>query len=243
MLRTIAERISRGVTLKRKLPEEFGGLTLYVTPDSSLKYWQRDIGKVDPWLLGMAKELARPGSVVWDIGANVGLFAFACAGLGSSVLAVEPDEKLSALLRQSAVINHLPVVVHSVAVSDRAGTAAFHVAARGRASNHLGAAVSSQTGGTRETRTVETATLDSLLDSHPAPDVLKIDVEGAEAEVLRGASKVLALRPRILIEVAESRADEVTRILRAYRYELFDAGTHEPVGRAVWNTLALPGRS
>jgi FkbM family methyltransferase len=238
MFRRSLELLSRHVTLTRRLPSEFGGLTIYVTPDASLKYWKRDLSKVDAWLLQMAREHVKQDTVVWDIGANVGLFTFACAGLGASVLAVEPDEQLSNLLLQSAQANHSLVAVRSVAVSGHAGTEPFHIAKRGRATNHLGATVSTQTGGTRETRTVETVTLDSLLDSYPAPDVLKIDVEGAEAEALKGAPRVLANHPRILIEVADCNSSEVTRILKEHSYKLFNAETHEPINRAVWNTLA-----
>ena len=78
--------------MQRRLPKVFGGAPILVSPDSALAFWKRDLGSVDPYLLSMARELVRPGMVVWDIGANVGLFAFAAAALGApQVLAVEPD--------------------------------------------------------------------------------------------------------------------------------------------------------
>src|SRR6266850_1933144 len=91
-LRRLAERLSRGVVLRRHLPSDFQRLPLYVTPEAGLRHWA-DLSSVDRHLLRMVRELVRPG-VVWDVGANVGLFAFsaaAIAGPSGLVLAIEPD--------------------------------------------------------------------------------------------------------------------------------------------------------
>ena len=152
--RKIAELASRGVVLKRKLPSQFGGAPLFVSPDSGLKYYRRDLRKVDPFLLTMAAELVRPGNVVWDIGANVGLFSFAAAGLAGSsgyVASVEPDGWLVSLLRRSASLNHpsrARVVVVPAAVSDSMGMAELHVASRARSANFIGGTERSEAGGT-----------------------------------------------------------------------------------------------
>jgi hypothetical protein len=101
MLRRVAEILSRGVVLKRRLPTQFGSGPLFVSPDSGLKYYRLDLKTADPTLFRMAAELVRPGDIVWDIGANVGLFTFAAAGLASPrghVIAVEPDTWLVSLL-------------------------------------------------------------------------------------------------------------------------------------------------
>src|SRR5262249_40377818 len=94
-LKTIAERLSRGVELKRRLPIDFGGNTIYVSPHiGGLRYWRHDLRKIDPRLLEAIRRLVKPGAVVWDIGANLGLFAFAAAALAGPkgyVLAVEAD--------------------------------------------------------------------------------------------------------------------------------------------------------
>ena len=73
-LRLLAERVSRGVVLKRRLPPEFGGARLYVTPEARLNLWRHDLRKCDPALLELAREVIKPKDVIWDIGANVGLF-------------------------------------------------------------------------------------------------------------------------------------------------------------------------
>src|SRR5206468_12642166 len=118
------ERLSRYVTLTRKLPPECGGATLFVTPDASLRLWRQDLGKADPLLLQIAREIIPTGSVTWDVGANVGLFSFtasALAGRSGHVLAIEPDPLLTRLLQKSASClnsSFAPVTVLELALSD-----------------------------------------------------------------------------------------------------------------------------
>lgn len=252
MLRNLAERWSRGRIVRRRLPAEHGGHALFVSPDAALRLWRRDLGAMDPLLLRLAAELTRPGDTVWDIGANVGLFAFAAAfaaGRAGRVVAVEADDWLAALVRRSAASAgsaYAPVDVLAAAVADRAGVLDLHIASRGRAGNHLGlVAGSTQTGGSREARKVPAVTLDGLLDAFPPPRVLKIDVEGAEALCLRGAGRLLAeVRPVLLCEVAEENAAEVGARLRDHRYALHDAaappGSRPFLQAPVWSTLAVP---
>jgi FkbM family methyltransferase len=198
----------------------------------------------------MASELVRQGNVVWDIGSNVGLFAFAAAGLAGPsgrVVAVEPDDWLVGLLRRTAALsppNRAPVTVLPAAVSDSQGLAQLHIAARGRSANYLENSGSSQAGGFRARSTVLTVTLDWLLQHLPAPDVLKIDVEGMEYRVLRGAEKLLSeVRPRVWCEVSHKNVEEVTHLLQAANYDLYDASAAfsagQPVSKAVWDTLAI----
>ena len=250
-LRRLAERASRHVVLRRRLPAEAGGAVVYVTPDSALRLWSRRLASADPRLVEAAIQLVRPGHVVWDVGANVGLFAFAAAGLAGRegrVLAIEPDGVLAGLLRRSAralAPGHARVEVLPVAASDRSGAAVLCVAARGRSSNHLKGAGLSQTGGVREEEWVGTVMLDALLERFSPPHVLKIDVEGHETAVLAGARALLDLhRPTVLCEVDVQHAEEVTAALRRHRYVLFDADsklTPRPqIATACWNTLALP---
>ena len=252
VLRSLLERLSRGVVLKRRLPAEFGGLALFVSPDASLKYWKRDIRKTDSALLDAAKSLVGPGDVVWDVGANVGLFSFASAGLAGKsgqVLAIEPDPWLADLLRRSVDLNRnsgCSVDVLSAAAGGQMGVAVLNIARRGRATNFIaGHEPSTQAGGVRSVVKVVSITLDWLFDHWAAPSVVKIDVEGAEASVLQGATRLLRdIRPRIMCEVSDANREEATAILRGAGYTLHDAGA--PAGaspqlsQCAWNTIALP---
>lgn len=207
--------------------------------------------KVSPELLKMADEILAPGDIVWDVGANVGLFTFAAAarvGPMGNVYAIEPDTCLVDLLRRSAKLEsgkRAPVNVVPVAISDAVGTVRFHIANRARAANYLESCGSTQTGGVRETQWIITVTLDWMLEQFPAPTVLKIDVEGAEDQVLRGASKLLStFRPRIICEVSRKNAKEVSTILHSFDYTLFDGcadrSKRQPLENAVWDTVAYP---
>jgi hypothetical protein len=81
-----------------------------------------------------------------------------------------------------------------------------------------------------------------LLERYPAPDVVKIDVEGAEAQVLEGGRSLLEeVRPVVLCEVSRD-SGSVTRLLQAAGYRLFDgeSGRRQCLKRAAYLTLALP---
>src|SRR5687767_87149 len=167
MLRTLAERVSRGVVFRRRLPKRFRRLPIFVTPDAGLRFWRRNLDVADSQLFDWASEFVHAGDVVWDIGANVGLFSFASAvraGSSGRVYAVEPDLWLATLLRRSASLtdySRAPVEILPVAISDKIGLARFRIAARGRCANSLeDAGGSSQAGGVRETGWVATVTLD-----------------------------------------------------------------------------------
>lgn len=251
MLRTLAERASRGIVLRRRLPERFGGLPIFVTPDAGLRFWRPGLSGADPQLFDWATEFVNRGDVVWDVGANVGLFSFAAAaraGSTGSVYAVEADLWLAGLLRRSASLpgsGRAPVEVLPLAISDRIGLSRFQIAARGRCTNFLEeAGGNAHAGGTRETGWVPTFTLDWLADRLPPPKVVKIDVEGAEYLALKGAERLLSeIRPLVICEVGVEKA-RVRDLLTHHRYEIFNAGVpgprREPVRELPFNVLARP---
>ena len=236
MIRALAHRFSRGVVLKRHLPREFGHAPIFVSPEAALTFWKPNLGRADPYLLSMVRELVRAGMEVWDIGANVGLFSFAAAALGARVLSVEADIWLAALLQRSVRLNRLPVTVLHVAISEATGFAPLYLSDNGRASNSLSGQGTSQT--------VATATLDSLLGHFPTPQLVKMDVEGTEYVALRGAAELLRRRPTILCEVTQHH-DAVGTLLRDAGYTLYgalsQAKDRQPLlKRPSIETLAIP---
>jgi FkbM family methyltransferase len=251
MLRLLLERLVREKHLKRRLPLRFGRTPLYVSPDAQLKFLKPGDGAFDSELLSIISEHIREDSVVWDIGANVGVSSFAAASTAKkgTVLAVEADIWLAQLIMKSLRLKEnqaLNIRVLPCAVSDRNGVASFLIASRGRASNALETTgTRSQSGGIREKTTVPTLTLDTLLEFFDSPSFVKIDIEGAEAMALRGAGRLLSeVRPIIYIEVGAEANEAVTSILCKAGYVLFDGSVptkeQAPIDCCAYNTLAMP---
>jgi FkbM family methyltransferase len=251
-MRALLERLSRNVVLKRRLPPRNGGRPLYVSPGASLRFWRPGLERADPLLLEVARRFVRGGAMVWDVGANVGLFSIASAvqaGAGGGVLAVEADPWLADLILRSARLAEnadLRLEVLQAAVGVEVGRTRFTLARRGRAASHLSVvAGSTQAGGAAAELVVPAVTLDALLDGRRPPDFVKIDVEGAELLVLEGATRLLAeVRPAIYCEVSAQCAAGVTSVLLGNGFRLYDVerdpALAHPLPRAVWNTLALP---
>jgi FkbM family methyltransferase len=251
MLRTVAERLSRGRSFRYRLPRIYGGCRFYLTPEAGLRYWIPSRGiKGDENLLKNAAETVKPGSVVWDVGANMGLFAFAAAGLagaGGRVYAFEPDAVMARLLRASARLNPqaAPVEVIPCAIAQDVALAHFQIAQRSRTSNALEGFQLSESGGVREVETVLTVSLDWLAERLPPPDVLKIDVEGAELAVFHGALNLLRKkRPILVYELTRRNWEEESSMLRGLGYVLYDSdlppAERRPLTEATFNILAIP---
>ena len=189
--------------------------------------------------------------MIWDIGANIGLFALAAAvrsGERGKVIAFEPDVWLVQLLRRTSAAQpakNAPITVVPVAVASEVSLRGFSIAARSRACNTLVEYGNSQMGGVEQQQVVASFNLDWLLTRLPIPDVIKIDVEGAELEVLRNQSRMLnQVRPVIICEVGSQSSDEITRLLTCASYHLFDGRKSledlQIVDHATWSTIAIP---
>ncbi len=141
----------------------------------------------------MRKQL-RPGSVLFDVGAAVGYYtvlASPLVGREGRVVSFEPDVRNAAYLRKHIAINRLTnVEVHQTAIGDRSGQAHF-ACGTGTGTGHLadsGAA------------TVSICKLDDIVRRTRMPTHIKIDVEGAELQVLEGARNILtSARPTLFL--------------------------------------------
>lgn len=253
LARRCAEVLLGPIVLRRRMPASAGRAWLVVSARvGGLKYLLKPSERWDPELVRIARLLVGAGDVVWDVGANVGLFSKAAslrAGETGRIFAFEADADAAALLARTARLaspQHASMTVVPLAVGVTSGLVRFAIARRARAANAIAGYGSTQTGGTLRTRQVPCATLDALLGSFPVPDVVKIDVEGAELDVLRGASRMLArARPAIYCEVCHATRDAVSRLLHAHSYRMwngsdFDGARGAGIALAAANTVAIP---
>ena len=225
VMRSILERISRNRHILRTLPS---GMQVYISPDSQLKYLKSNF---DLDLIQVASNHVESRSNVWDVGANCGVFGLSVPDAKELVF-IEADPFLAHLLQMSCSINDLPMKVVPAAISDRNGLADFCIAKRGRASNFLAEFKGrQQAGGERGRIVIPTLTLDEMLNHFDPPNFVKIDVEGAEAAVLRGAPRLLTeFQPRLYIEVGTEAQKECRSILEGVGYTMS--------GEANW--IAVP---
>ena len=159
-------------------------------------------------------DLLRPGDVFLDVGANVGFFSLLAAravGPAGQVYAVEPVPANAEQIRRGARRNRLAVDVLELALTDRTGTTTLVLAMHPGGAAVASAAAPPDPTGTIE---VETDTVDRLVSSGRirVPSVVKVDVEGAESEVLAGMTATLAThRPAVICEIDGADPGELDR--------------------------------
>lgn len=141
-----------------------------------VRCWRQLVADLDPTL-------------VLDVGANYGEVAFSCSSYGDAdVHLFEPNPRVAACVERSLAENKLDWHLHQVAVGREQGTAFLTLDERG---SGLGF-VSKEPQGERDTFQTRVTTLDAALASRTADRLLmKVDVEGAEMEVLLGASQLM----------------------------------------------------
>lgn len=149
------------------------------------------LGTYERHMQHLFRERIRPGAIVFDVGANAGFFtllASKLAGASGRVYAFEPLPRNLYYLERHVRLNDLAnVTVEALAVAATSGEAHFRTAA------HASMGGLAEGGNLR----VVTASLDDLIasDRIPRPDFIKMDIEGAEGDALRGAADLLGSGP------------------------------------------------
>jgi len=183
------------------LTQTIHGLKYFIDPQDLIiapqmvvyRQWEADISQ-------LFRSLCRPESVVVDIGANFGYFSILAANLigtggGGQVIAFEPNPGLCELLRRNREINWsiAPVTLHEIALGEAEDELILHVPKAHGANGSLSAPIGVECAQIP----VTVRPLDTVLPHDLAVDIMKIDVEGHEATVLRGARAVIARSPNL----------------------------------------------
>jgi FkbM family methyltransferase len=190
----------------------------------------------EPWTVRWIEHYLQPGEVLYDIGANVGAYTLLAAVMvpGARVVSFEPGSANFAALCANVELN---------AVADRVTTIPIalgdhpHPARLGHNPDVPGDAprLVGGGGGGGDATTVLVDRLDDIVERFglPSPRHLKLDVEGAELEVLAGGGRILAsgsLRS-VMVELHGGRGGEVADRLRAHGFDLVEetSGGDRPV--------------
>src|ERR1700728_2150754 len=193
-------------------------------PDEALQ-WR---GEHETEVQSVIRAVLRPAAVVYDVGSHAGSFALGMArlvGESGRVVAFDADPDHAATLQESIVRNHLEARLQVVHTAVWSYTARHGIPFRrgGRRRSQGGVEVNGQhpVVGTGEVINVPAVTLDAFIAAGgPAPELVKIDVEGCEYEVLCGGSTLFTKqRPLVIVEVHHQRAaDQIDAWVGKNRY-------------------------
>lgn len=143
-------------------------------------------GTYEPEQTQLFRDRIAAGAIVFDVGAHVGYYTVlsaVLAGPNGRVFAFEPNPVNHGFLQRHVALNRLHnVTIENAAVSDRNGTAAFAFGT-GSGTGHLDA------DGALSVRTLRLD--DFVREKDVRPGFIKIDVEGAELDVLHGAAETI----------------------------------------------------
>lgn len=194
LLNTGGEKIYHGVD----------GTKLKLPPQDAYKLGFFFLGEINPLETSLIKKLLNPGDVFIDIGAYIDgwytIIASKEVGKNGHVYSIEPMHHR--LLEDNVKLNKLNnVTISKVAISDKNGVAAFYD--HNEASSLINFPVKPL-----HTTKVKTMALDSYVSKYKIKriDLIKIDVEGAEMKVFKGATKTLKSKnaPKLLVEAGDA---------------------------------------
>lgn len=184
-------------------------------------------------------DMLEPGMTFFDLGANVGLFSIPAAKKvgGGLVYAFEPCSWTYELLRKNVSLNSIENVrTYRLALGDYTGEAVMHLYNRGRDGHNTIGKPINMIDKVIGQETVAVMTLDDFIESNGISriDVMKVDIEGCELLMFRGAQELLAREdaPAILYEgyswntmMFNYQPVEIMRLLEDCGYELFILNT------------------
>jgi len=180
------------------------------------------------------RKLIKPGDCVFDVGANFGWYTILFSlliGTKGSVHSFEPVPSTFEELKRNVILNSCDnVVLNNSAISNIEGSGKIYLDST---KYNMGACMGASLKNTSENDCVSFTCMIQTLDSYAKQNVkkinlIKIDVEGSELLLLKGATSVLKQKPILMMEIADSltrkfnySTNELLAILAEYEYQFF----------------------
>jgi FkbM family methyltransferase len=224
------------------LRTEWGGKLIVDTTDLLMSPWLLLDGIWEPDVTAWFRSVLEPGMTFVDVGANVGYFSVLAAflvGWGGRIIAFEAMPSTYELLAKNVIVNWMTTftTTENIALHSDARRLKFYVRKYYHGNSSL-ADVSHEEGRLYddiEEIEVDALPLDEYLWRNPArPDVIKVDVEGAELQVFRGARQTLSANPDVIVmcewsqdQIRTARDDpaELVDELRGHHFQAYRIDT------------------
>ncbi|HUK30099.1 MAG TPA: FkbM family methyltransferase [Candidatus Acidoferrum sp.] len=203
------------------------------------------LGIYEPEFFQVLRRHLRPGDTCVDVGGHLGYYSMLMArlvGPGGRVITFEPVQENIAVLEENLAMNHMDNVrLVNTALGRCSGTMTL-VRSESETMSATPSIRAYAVEGSQKQVEVNVDTLDAFLDRNGCrPKLIKIDVEGAEIEVLLGAMKTLAnSHPVVMVEIhgwGEASNREVLDLFSSLHYSVSVVGTrgHEAFCVAIPN--------
>jgi len=226
-----------------------GGHKLYIDKwDTTISQELILSGKWEDYETELFKKNIKPGDTVVDIGAHIGYYTVIAAQLvgdKGKVYAFEPDPKNYQLLQRNVKLNgYSNVVLVNKAVSDKSGQAHLFLNNENTGDHRIFNPELD-----RRSLSIATTTLDDFFkDKEKRVDIIKMDIQGAEARAFQGAMKVIARNRHIklitefypqALQQSEISAEEYLALLQKHAFKLFNIDEVKRTTKPVTNNQLL----
>lgn len=205
---------NRAALIRRFIPDirmsrDIGdGLKIHASPKKHLHIFRPSRLRNDIQIARKLSNLTPARGVIFDLGANIGLYSLVfAANRTRSVYSFEPFDEALAYLHENIRLNQLRnVEVHPIVLSDREGVCRFSIDTVTQSTSHISAA-------DEPGIDLPCSDLDSYMSKMnlPMPDLIKMDVEGADEAILRGMERLLRER-RTYVFLEGGLRDDTGRI-------------------------------
>ncbi len=221
------------------------GLRMKIDPSEFLQAHLYLFGSYELPTIRHIRSFLTPGAVCVDVGAQMGYLSLAMATSAerkTAVHAFEPEDANAARFTENMALNSIQnVQLHREAVANIEGTLQLYLSKTDNAGTH--STLYNERTVTQESIQIPATTLDAFANAANLQrlDLIKVDVEGAEFEVIQGADRVLrTYRPRVILELCDrlqierglsSRQIKEYMVERGYSaFTIADDGTPVPSG-------------